>query len=140
MAMQLKKNFPDGLVAPVSRSSWRRKGRRFSAHRIFTPAPSTTSSIQKQIAPAPEPSLQSPPPAISSIQTRISLRPQCAPSDSHPARHKVRQTTETLFPKVVPIMRRNSPSEHQLHSHTAETQQQKIPPPPPAPISQPVAP
>src|SRR5882762_8117463 len=116
------------------------KGRRFSGHRVFTPEPPTASSIQKQIAPAPQPAPQSPPPAIFSTQTKISLRPQCAPSDSHPARHKVRQTTETLFLEVVPIMQRNSPSEHPPHSHTAETPQQKIPPPPLAPISQSVAP
>src|SRR6266571_1810719 len=103
-------------------------------------APPTASSIQKQIALAPNPALQSPPRAIFSTQTKTCQSPQRAPSDSHPATHKARQTTETLFPEVAPIMQRNSPSECPPRSHTAETQQQKIPPPPPAPISQPVAP
>src|SRR5260370_37900719 len=101
------------------------------------PAAPTTSSIQRQIAAVLQPAPLWPQRAFFSTQTKTSLCPQCAPSDSHPAKRKVRQTRGTPFLELAPATLRSFPSEHQPHSRRAETQQQKIPPLQSSPISQP---
>src|SRR6266699_3140569 len=104
------------------------------------PAAPTISSIQKQIAPALSLAPQSPQPAIFSTQTKTSLCPLRAPSNSPPAKRKVRQTPGTPFLEAIPATLRSLLSEHQPHSLIAEMQQQKTPPLQPAPIWQPAAP